>query len=407
MQLFSTFSRWRESSEKDRLFAALVIAVAAMFFLLETRLHRDVFYGVFVLPALLLYRPSDFRAVAGLRLWQLSAALALLWVLSELLGGQQRLAVVADEARIAFLLMLFFSIACRLALNERLTLAQVFRWLIPLAAITAFAAIIYNFSQGGEAVERLEGFGRADHPIIGASLFGAIALVAVCFVLTPGRSWLARGGYVLAAAVCVLFMMLTQSRGPVLGLLMALLVIGAFLWRRGVAVILAAIGVVLAVLVLAGAVDLADWLERGSAFRLEIWQQTLTLWLERPWTGYGPEPGHMFHGGGLAFGSPHNAVLAMAYYAGLPALLLFMALLAVAVRAVLHEARRGEPIYLGLLVFALVVMILDTGAIVTNLGREWFIFWLPLAFIAARGNEVRAEAREKSVRPVPDRKKAF
>jgi O-antigen ligase len=132
-------------------------------------------------------------------------------------------------------------------------------------------------------------------------------------------------------------------------------------------------------------------LARGDSYRLAIWQQFAVRVAERPWFGEGvltddstkiATPGS--DTAAVTILHPHDTYLATALYGGLPALLLLLGLVALGLRQGWRLAARGEPVWLLMLLFALLCMVTDGDRLLHAPRAIWFYFWLPVGVLIGR-----------------------
>jgi O-antigen ligase len=262
----------------------------------------------------------------------------------------------------------------------------VIRIIVACAAANAVFSIVRFYFHPTES-GRLEGWAETRNAILGASIMGTCTMLALGQWVGRGRFW------PIWAAPIPLFMFfiwLTDSRGPLIAVLLASLV---FLprWRlRTYAwmclVVLAAVSLI-AIWQHAWLADvIAHMLERGTSYRLEIWREALTEIVRRPLLGHGPTAGLHIDGG---FGHhPHNLYLSAWYYSGGVGLALLLAALVLLARGIAHlprsVARRPENLTcVGLLLHAVLSGMTDLSQIIKGPGELWYIIWFPLAFVAA------------------------
>nr|AAD17956.1 hypothetical protein Ttn [Pseudomonas putida] len=188
-----------------------------------------------------------------------------------------------------------------------------------LLAVAALISVIHFYGVlGMPLLARLEGIGEISHPILGAYVIGS----AVLFLLyEPPRQ---RGLQLLwlVALVCLgLFVMLSQSRGAVLALVLT--VILAPLWFRDrhsrVFAVLAAIATGLAFYLV---YDLIA--QRGSSYRPEIFHAVADMIAAHPWTGLGLGAAYDVNAVGMHFDHTHNMFTHVAVEMGLPGMLLWV-----------------------------------------------------------------------------------
>lgn len=289
---------------------------------------------------------------------------------------------VADLLRVTLLALLFFLVVLQLGVTDAAFAGRFFTCYAAAAGISLLAVFAAAAAGLLPADLRFTGLGLASHPIIGATLYG-VALLAAAFALLPrAAEWRLRAAWLAVIALCVAFMLLSGSRGPLLALAAALTA-GLFIADRRLALavtVLLAAGIVFGLATDFRAIELLY--QRGQSGHFAIWQQAIAAIGERPWLGYGSLPDLAFTGKHGPGRSPHNLLLANHVYGGVPATLLLAALLALAtVQA--WGARREQPALLVLLVFGVTASLFDTRSLVQNLGREWITLWLPLGLLAA------------------------
>jgi O-antigen ligase len=373
--------------------AGIVIIILCASFFLDTRAHRNLFY-IAVLPVLLLNLPRiEWRRIGQSRIAQLALAYLAYFVASALWSDGLSSAAFADLLRVTLLALLFFIVTLHLGVNDARFAERLFAGYAAAAGVSLLA--VFGATALGLLPTdlRFTGFGLAGHPIIGATLYG-VALLAAAFALLPrAADWRLRVAWLGVIALCVAFMLLSGSRGPLLALAAALtagLVIADRRLALAVAALLAA-GVVFGLATDFRTIELLY--QRGQSGHFALWQQALSAIAERPWLGHGSLTDLDFTGKHGPGRSPHNLLLANHIYGGVPATLLLAGVLALAT-AQAWRARREQPVLLVLLVFGVAASLFDTRSLVQNLGREWISLWLPLGLLAA--DEVSRRERGKS-----------
>jgi O-antigen ligase len=377
---------------RNEVLAAVYLALLCAAFLLETRLHRNLFYAA-ALPVFLVHlRAFDWSVLKRSLLAQAALAYLAYFLLSALWSDGLGWSGFADLLRITLLLLLFLLMTLRLATVYADFENRLFFWFAAVAGLTLLVVFAVYLSESHSRFYRLGGFGLAEHPIIGATLYGVALLAAAFVLLRVAKAWRTGLAWLVVILLCALFMLLSGSRGPLLALAAAV-ALGIAVADRRIAIALGAFfALVLAVGLFAEVETFRQLLARGPSGHFALWQQTLDAIAERPWLGYGSLVEIDFQGKAGAVRSPHNLLLANQLYGGLPAGLLLAALLLLALRESVIALRAGRPIYLVLLVFGLVAAQFDTRSLVQNLGREWITLWLPVMLLAAREAQRRAAA---------------
>ncbi len=247
-----------------------------------------------------------------------------------------------------------------------------------LLGIAALISIVHYYGALGHSLRtRLEGIGEISHPILGAYVIGA----AVVWLLHAWpRHRAALGAWALSLLCLGAFVVLSQSRGAALALVITLVL--APLWcrdKRSVLVALASLaatGVAFAMMH-----DLI--MIRGSSFRPEILLSSLHMIGENPWTGLGLGATYRVEAVGIVFDHTHNMFTHVALELGIPGMLLWVAVWLCALREI-WRARHSPfgKMALALWVFSSLTMQFDAASLTGTPRAEWFISWLPIGLAA-------------------------
>lgn len=262
-----------------------------------------------------------------------------------------------------------------------------------IAAVVSLARYAFVILEDGRvsAAElsrfRLVPIGRASHQILGSGGLAACFFAGLAiYPKAPGRDRrLIVAGMVLMA-VTVAF---TQSRGPLLGMGLAVGAAGLLsLFRTGRTRVW--IGLSLAALCFAVPVLLVltePWIKALACAsplslcrpsnRQDVWSIVSGMIQESPWFGIGPN--FRFPGGSVSH--PHNGLLGLAFYFGLPMVALFLGIIALAVTRA--AAARPGPAR----TFALLGLFFSMSFVATDLSNPfafvntlYLYLWLPVWF---------------------------
>lgn len=198
------------------------------------------------------------------------------------------------------------------------------------------------------------------------------------------------------AALCFIppllaFMVLTQSRGPLIALALAVVVAmpyrhrpGRWLWF----LLPGALAVVLAVVYSAiGEMLLTRFgeLYQQSFVRISIWRHSLALIEEAPFFGYGFDKQLNFlnYTGELNH-TTHSLYLGALLKGGCVGFLLLLALLGYGARLAIAHWRAGRRWEAGLFLFMLVFYSSQGMFVIANPAEFWYLFWLPLALLLSQ-----------------------
>jgi O-antigen ligase len=355
--------------------AALLLFVAAAFLLPSEPSYALVFYAAVIptLVARLIQGPRPLTAPTVLALALVAwSGLTLLWGTDD---GHRSFRFLGDTLATACLVLAAACVLPDPVWRRRLALL-----LIAVgAANAAFSIAVFFITH--PVFPRLRGWGASVHPILGAAVMAVPYLTALAGALpSPRRTW----GKLLAALVMAMFIMLTESRGPLLAATVGTVFLcAAGPWRWRAFATLAAAAAIWWALPAALHHHAAKVLvERGESHRFEIWRYTLHVIGERPLFGHGLAANlHFVANDPITF--PHDLYLSLLFYSGAVGLALFTALAALLSWRLLRARKAPEfPWLAALWLNLLVAGLTDLGQITKGPGPLWLIVWVPIGLIA-------------------------
>lgn len=342
--------------------------------------------GLFLLPAAL-------RLAGGSYIWRALLAYLGYMLLSSLWSVDFSAAILWRDIRYTAYILLFILLTLYFFARDR-QLPSAMLQLVALVAILAAAASLATFPELASLPAltevRLVGWGTMDNPNPSAFIYGFFAVFALDYARRH-RGELLAGFYAFGALLIVVFIVLTQSNTALLALLTAWALLlftdgwGARATRPALYTGLALLAVMAMYLAwvlgfLSGATDL------GFMNRLPIWRYVLEQWREAPMLGQGYQLHILLDAEGkpALLNYAHSVFLSTLRDGGLVGLALLLLLYFFALRAGLRMLlTQRRALYLGLLVFGLVCVLVDTDQIVTRPRELWVILWLPLACLMA------------------------
>lgn len=310
---------------------------------------------------------------------------------------------VGDQARKAACIAYFLTLCCAVGQGGGA------RWRWVLRAVLLFAApaaivLAADFLLNCPGCERFVGHGRFANANYTASVTGATGLMTLAAVLSqPGRL---RWGLLACQIPIVFLLLLTGSRAALLAYLCGAVLAGLLLsWRRpmerarrAALAVLAVLAMVAAAVAWQGPEWIAAELGRGDTFRLQIWATNLDRVAERPWFGHGSTAQDRFSIGDQVLGyHAHNLFLAQAFYGGIPGLLLWLGVFALAGQAAARAWRQtGDVLPPVALFFLFAVGLVDIGPVTVGIEAIWFYVWLTLGIVLAYDARRRMGGRASS-----------
>lgn len=370
----------------DKYLIYLYVFFIASIFFSSTRLHRDFFYFLVVTPFLFTLNLRNLKTLIKSKLFILALTycgymlLTLVW--SAGVGGGESF----DVFRKALLVIVYLTITvCLFEMNSQY-LDLLYKGICLSAGVSAvfYMALFYYYSGFSG---RLGAFGVLSNPIPAASCFSAAVLVIFFFYLVQKEVSLSQKAcYLLAMIASVLFVVLSQSRGPLLALASTLILCAALFRPKYVLWGLGGFVIPLVAVYASGLIDFLSFFSRADSYRLSIWRQSWDLFLRHPWLGYGirgdrPE---IIIAESIPAAHSHNLFLSTMLDGGVVALLLIVVLLSLAAHLAYKSYReKGDVTLIALIVFSVMANLTDGKTLIVSPNHQWFYFWLPIGLAAA------------------------
>ena len=274
------------------------------------------------------------------------------------------------------LVVFFLSIQLTRHLPKSL-LKSFVEWFFWISALSATISIYmwYAHNPWGSS---LFGFFRATHPILSDWVYGIPILIAMHGLMTHSfsKKTLLRS---MLAIPSLMYILLTQSRGPVVALVAAIFLL--LLYYRN----LRALGILLLLLAVIGFDHTLVTRSFDTVFfRQAIWKTVFSTSLEHPLLGHGYMAKLRVETINQVFSHAHNVYLEIFYLGGVVGFLLQSLLIIFAlVRAWQHRESRIMNIITAIFIFGLLCLTTDGDRLVENPRELWINFWLPLFAIMA------------------------
>ncbi|MCA8932001.1 MAG: O-antigen ligase family protein [Rhodospirillaceae bacterium] len=366
----------------------LLSAAIAVLLGLGFLMHRNYFYQIawYVLvlaPAAFVVRVPYL--VALLRSWIVLFTLlyAAVFAVGVLWSPDPTLDWMFGQGWKCLSLALFMAIAATAFARDGGMEARFATFYVPAAAVGGLFAIVRHLAD--TPIDRLSGVGQLLPTIIVGQAFAIASLIATMAAWKWVKQPYLRIACLICALVCAFVVLLTQSRGPLLALGMAIAVLAlAMPGKRGLRILLMLGGGVCVVGLLFVFANWQSLLERSDNYRFEIWRTYLQMALERPWLGYGVGDVPIEIGTGQMFEHTHNAFLTAQIHGGITALIAITGLFAASAWVAWRRYRdHQDPFAAALLVCVFVASQFDRFNLVSNAGWQWLTFWFPFAILAA------------------------
>ncbi len=309
---------------------------------------------------------------------------------------------------------ILISLACVAAIGATARHFEAFPKLLGryVAASILIAAIVLLWAShslgllGNGRLNGVVGYNWVLNPNAMGAVYAICFSVAVGHVLHGGLEPVERAAVLPVALLILVIVLLTGSRGALLGCAAAVGIAVLALSRR----LAAAIVLFMLLLGMVLYLQYPDWvmtlIERGDANRIAIWKHHLASGLEQPWLGRGlnfdikfvlgdvdptfEPPQNLTYPLSLQrvelIYTPHNIVMAAFVRGGLLAVLPQLLVWSAALWSCIGAARAGWYVPLLLVATAFTICMVDHEMLAGSFSYYWYLFWLPLGVAAAAAN---------------------
>jgi len=243
--------------------------------------------------------------------------------------------------------------------------------------------------------DRLTGWAETRHPILGS----LVVLTGFCISFYQSQISTKNKDKILYATICfscVLFVILTQSRGPLLTLLCIGIIFSIF---SGKVVRRCAIGILFSI---ASIFLISDEIQNQviqslsrNPWRFEIWMDAWKYIQDAPIIGNGLASLNTF--GAIEQKFPHSIYVSSAFFGGAIGLFLLLALFAQLAWAALNtEDKTTKAFHLGLLCVPVIGGLTDLAQVSKSPGELWYILWVPVTIIIGHSIKSRREQKQQA-----------
>ncbi|WP_334107636.1 O-antigen ligase family protein [Methylobacillus sp.] len=382
------------SKSENILFSLSLLWLSGYFLLPSSKLHQQLFIFIFSLSGIWLIFKNSFniKELKSSNIFLLSVLYSAYYLISLLWASHEEFSDYLSEVK-RVIFFFFFSITLIFWMkksNEKLALLIKVLTSIALISIVINGILFYGVN-GLSLADRFVGIGRLWNALWSGAIYGAFAVLMFGLLnwQNINMSKQHKIFYFFAFIVFFIATVLTHSRGPIGGMLIACSII--FLtnhWN---------VKYKLAILILAGISSLlvfylmqhsfgAD-IERGQSYRLDLWQGFLERAKEHLIFGFGAGTQVFIHAPGEFVNEwrhYHSVYIGSLVELGLIGLLLHLALCASVLRAGWNYRHNLYAcIALILFIYTMIIGITFGQGIITRPNVQWILFWLPAITLAS------------------------
>lgn len=253
---------------------------------------------------------------------------------------------------------------------------------IMIMLVSFFTAIylIFDWSVNHSVYTRMDGPLAFDNPIILSVTYCFSFLISLSYFLNRGS--LFRFIYLLPMLASAVVVLMCQSRGPTLALLVCCFLF-LFINKQWLIIVIAVSAVVVAAIIVKE-LGYSPRVLNVTDIRLEIWGVVFEQVKISPLLGHGLGYPDNVVVNGVVFDHAHNIYFSTLRQSGVLGLFALLLL----VGQVLNTALRHKDLSLWavIFIFGLIYMLFDGGRLFFHPNELWLVFWLPIAWIIAANN---------------------
>ncbi|WP_061706730.1 O-antigen ligase family protein [Pseudenterobacter timonensis] len=283
----------------------------------------------------------------------------------------------------SFYIFIFFCLyrQCELENKKRYIIGAAYFGIIALTLLT----LIY-IDKTRLLFNRLNGaFPYAPDNVIDLGGYMALGIILSAILVRETRNF----WFYLPAPLLLVGLLLTQSRGPLLALLVSVGLVCCVKpkWNSKLAFMSLALVLIIGIgLYYSGFFEMilrrAEDSTRAGSVRLGIWQHAFEVAKERLFFGWGFNKELSFvNGFKQHVTTTHSLYFGVFLKGGLIGLALFLAMIVYAFRQCLRHLAADHKAEVAVLVFALVFYSTQGMFVISNPREYWVLFWIPLAIV--------------------------
>lgn len=370
----------------SKIFIWLYIIFIVGFFVLSTRMHRNYFYLFLLIPFFLSTNISCLKKIKYSKIFLVTSFFCVYMFITLLWADGVSLEYSYESIRKGFLVVIFLVLTMVFFQNNWDLVPRFFKYTCFLAGVFSCITMIL-FYDTNQLSERITGMGTLDNPIMAGNSYALVVLIAFFYFLVKKEVELRdKIKYFLVVVAAVMFVVLSQSRGPLLALAVTLICCAVVFTPKYLSWILVGFILPLMTVYFSGLVNFTSLITRADSYRISIWQQSWDIFLQHPLFGYGfggarPE---IFIAESLPASHSHNLFLATMLDGGVVALVLIVALLVISTFwSIRYFRETGDVTLLALMMFAVLGNLTDGKTPIASPNHQWLYFWLPIGLVGA------------------------
>jgi O-antigen ligase len=364
---------------------SFLVFLCGFFFMPQIKWQNNVFYTLVLIPYLIMFRRKSLSILSKSKIFLLVVLFEGYSTATLLWGEGGACSDYIHSIVKSLSVLVFYALTIELSVVDKRFRGKVFFvlcWVSLVGAISALYLTHYSFVY---PPARLMNIGAFRNPIQASSVYGMILIIIYYHFLSKGCRW-HNVIYIPLFIALMATLLLIQSRGPLLALIIAFFV-GSLVARDfKMLILLVCIAAVVWILVSSGEQFLFNLIiTRGTSYRLEIFQCVFTMIKEKILFGHGMLMEFRCNmSDGTLISRTHNIFLAAWLYGGIVGLSLLIAFIIKSVWISMHYSFvKNNCIYISWLIFSLICMSTGNHNVISNPHPIYLFFWMPLGLISA------------------------
>ena len=371
---------------KNWFFILLVLFIIGFFITPERSYHRNGYYLLLFLPAIILFlRDSSLRKNSIeipfilVLVFLLYTSLSLAW--SEYKTWED----LYDAMRYTLLILSFFLVIDLAFRNKKWRVDDLLWWSMIGISIAALITIITYYTNDSFPSSRIEGVSPYLSITQGGNLFGLFAIIGLCFLVHKDKLQKLHYSLQILTIISILilcsYIIFSQTRGSIVAFIVTSSVL--LLLNKKYKIF---IGLLIASTLTISFIEFSDsirgFFDRGLGTRPYIWAESLRMIAEKPFFGYGISTNLTIDIGFKEYGGPHNLVLSLLLKYGIVGFGLWCYITAYAFYHSVNTSKStGDWTLTIMFLYSIIAWMFTDRSLISSPNLAWLIYWLPLGLI--------------------------
>ena len=366
-------------------FVAYLAFIVGFFFFKDVKTHINLFYSLILAPYMLMLPRNIFKLPFRSSLFQATLILVGYLMITLIWSDKGTIRDYLGLGNNCITLLTFFALTCELTLSINGFQRFLITLICCIAALAPYLLLLDPHYVIPVPPERFADLLVLRNSVQIGNVYGMAALLVYFSMIQREKHGRALLSVLLLAAIFPVFI-LTQSRGPMVGLYITFLLGGLFSRDSRLLFALCCITLLTAFLINSHEVFFHDLIfTRWDSHRIEIFQITFSLIKKKMFFGYGLLKDSSLHlANGELIKHPHNLYLATWLYGGIAGLVLLLISIACAfrqARAVFMKEK--DYTYVALLMYASICVFTGNDMVIDHPVPMFLFYWTPMALLAA------------------------